>query len=260
MLRRTVLEFVLALLLSALATHAMAGDSAARWTGWYAGINGGYGFRGDSEAVVDTERIVTNNVNLLSARGVFGSLDEEGGFGGVQLGYSAQSGAWVFGVEADLQRSDISDSSHGVVPNFLPNLTATVDTTNDIEWFATLRPRIGYSWGPLLIYGTAGAAWADIDHRLSFTDNFQFRALASQNSTGIGYVVGGGGEYALTGNLSLKLEYQYLDLGTLSYAAPLRFCPGGNCVPTIFVENTKTATDFQTVRVGLNWKFNNWAP
>ena len=95
------------------------------WTGFYVGINGGYGFAGHDQTVT----VIETFNGAPEAAGNFGSLNIAGGFGGAQVGYNAQMGRWVLGVEADLQGGDISDKSHGVVNNFLPGgLNATVDT------------------------------------------------------------------------------------------------------------------------------------
>jgi outer membrane immunogenic protein len=72
-----------------------------------------------------------------------------------------------------------------------------------------------------------------------------------------GYVVGGGVEYAFMPNLSAKVEYQYIDLGTEDYVAGLLFCGGAACVTTAFAEHTSTRTDFHTVRLGLSWKWSS---
>src|SRR5262245_13610125 len=141
------------------------------WTGFYVGINGGYGFAGHDQTVTDTESV--NGVPTTS--GNFGSLNIAGGFGGAQIGYNAQLGRWVLGIEADIQGGDISDKSHGVVNNFLPGgLNATVDTKNHVGWFGTLRPRIGYTWDRTLVYATGGVAFGSIRHGLHFADNFNF--------------------------------------------------------------------------------------
>jgi outer membrane immunogenic protein len=219
------------------------------WTGFYVGINGGYGFAGHDQTVtvIETANAVPN------AAGNFGSLSIAGGFGGLQVGYNAQAGRWVLGVEADLQGGEISDKSQGVVNNFLPGLNATVDTKNSVGWFGTLRPRIGYSWDRTLVYVTGGVAFGSIKHSLHFADNFNFAAQDNVSFAQIGYAVGGGVEHAFSSRLSIKFEYQYIDLGSHTHVAPLLF--GVPPVATVFSERTTTQTDFHTLRVGLNYKF-----
>jgi outer membrane immunogenic protein len=228
------------------------GPIGYQWAGPYVGINGGYAF-GRRQDVVDFETI--NDV--FSTSGMFGSLDPRGGFGGVQFGVNAlQYRSWVFGLEMDFQGAAISSSSAGTVLNFLPgNLNAAVNSSNKVEAFGTIRPRLGYAWDRVLIYTTGGFAWGQVKHDFAFADNFNFRAENSTNSMQGGYVVGGGFEYAFAPNLSAKVEYQYIDLGTAKYTAPLLFCGATPCVATVFAEHTSVRNDFHTVRLGLNWRF-----
>ena len=107
----------------------------------------------------------------VSASGTFGSLNTDGGFGGVQAGYNLQMGRWVLGVETDFQGADISDKSASTVLNFRPGLNATVTSENRVRWFTTVRPRIGFIWDrTTLLYATGGAAWGSIEHGFLFTE------------------------------------------------------------------------------------------
>lgn len=232
----------------------LAAPVSFQWAGGvYVGINGGYAF-GRHHDVTDLETVN----GQFSAIGTFGSLEPKGGFGGGQFGVNAwQYGGWVFGFEADFQAASISDSSAGTVVNFLPGLNATVTSTNKVEAFGTIRPRFGYAWDRLLIYATGGFAWGQIRHSFAFADNFNFRAQNSTSGMQAGYVIGGGLEYGFTRNLSAKAEYQYIDLGSEDYVAPLLFCGIAPCVTTAFVEHTSMRTNFHTVRLGLNWRWGN---
>jgi outer membrane immunogenic protein len=225
------------------------------WNGYYVGINGGYGFAGDSQAVTNTETVQANPVTV-TATGNFGELEIAGGFGGLQIGANHQFGRWVLGLEADAQWSGISDDSFGHINNWLPGgLNADVWTRNRVAAFGTVRPRIGWAFDRTLVYATGGLAWGQINHSFLFLDNFNFRAFEKQSTTEFGWVVGAGIEHAFTSRLSLKLEYQYIDLGSHTYSNPLTFTAAN--IPTVFRETTTTETDFHTVRVGLNYKFND---
>jgi outer membrane immunogenic protein len=226
------------------------------WSGMYVGINGGYGFSADDQAVVNIETIQAPGAANPNGVGTFGSLDPDGGFGGIQVGYNFQGGPWVFGVEADLQGGDISDSSTGTVTNFLPGLNATLDTTLRLGWFGTARARLGYSWNQTLIYATGGFAYGSVKHTMLFRDNFGFVGQAAQSESKVGYVLGAGIEHAFNCCWSVKLEYQYIDLGDEDWNAPLLFVAGGGAA-TVFRENTATDLDFHTVRLGLNWKWHD---
>jgi outer membrane immunogenic protein len=226
------------------------------WSGMYIGINGGYGFSADDQAVVVTETVQAAPPTISSS-GVFGSLDAAGGFGGLQVGYNFQNGGWVFGIEADFQASDISDDAHGFIPNWLPGgLNATVDSSTKVGWFGTLRPRLGLAWDRTLVYATGGFAWGGVKHSLRFVDNFGFTAQDNSSNSQAGYVVGAGVEHMFNCCWSVKFEYQYINLGSEHYSAPLLFTAGGGA-PTVFRESTDVDTEFHTLRIGLNWKWDD---
>ena len=109
-------------------TYAPIAPPVLNWSGFYAGVNLGYGW----------------------ATG-----DLSGAIGGGQVGYNWQSGALVLGVEGDFQASGQRRSE--TIGAF------TVD--EKMPWFGTVRGRIGYAAGPWLLYGTAGVGW--INYKLS---------------------------------------------------------------------------------------------
>ncbi|MGX8008882.1 outer membrane protein [Mesorhizobium sp. ORM8.1] len=182
------------------------------WTGAYIGVNAGGGF---------------GTFNLSPSGGGPGGFDlsASGFLGGVQAGYNWQSGQFVYGVEADFQASDVkADISLGG-----PSIDVKVD------WFGTLRARIGYTpVDRFMVYATGGLAYGHEKIEAPGT---------SLSKTKAGWTVGGGAEYALTNNWSLKSEYLYTDLGKATFDAGL----GG---PGI-----EAKVPFHTVRVGLNYKF-----
>ena len=192
-------------------------EAALDWQGFYAGVNGGYAWGNDHAAT-------------LSGPGggvTFGNLAPDGWFGGGQFGYNAQFNQLVLGVEADLQGGDISDSTRGFGPT-----TANVD----INWFSTVRGRIGYATGPALLYVTGGLAFADVDYNVTAPG-----VTLSKSDIKTGYVLGGGVEWAFDPNWSVKTEYLFVDLGSETV---------GNGTFA-----SRTETDFHTVRVGLNYRF-----
>ncbi|MXQ10369.1 outer membrane protein [Microvirga makkahensis] len=143
------------------------------WTGFYVGVNAGYGWNDDAEDIVfdPTTTIV-------------GDSDEDGGFiGGAQIGYNYQIGSFVVGLEGDIQYADF-----GSVTYAFPTGTVTLDSE---DWFGTARARAGVAFDRALIYATGGFA---------FTDNRS------------GWTLGGGLEYAFTNNLSAKIEGLYVNL------------------------------------------------
>jgi outer membrane immunogenic protein len=153
------------------------------WTGFYAGINGGYGFGKSSW----TGPPSTGDFNI------------KGPLVGGTLGYNLQTGFWVWGIEGDLDYSSIKGTDG----------TSCCTTKND--WLGTVRGRIGYAaWGNWLPYITGGASFGDIKAT---------SATGTETHTKIGWTAGAGVEYAFLGAWSAKLEYLYVDLGKASCSA-----------------------------------------
>ncbi|MBB3609282.1 outer membrane protein [Rhizobium sp. BK602] len=189
------------------------------WTGFYVGVNGGGAFGGK-----DDFGLHSGDVFL----GKFGKLEGSGFFGGGQIGYNYQVDQnWVIGLETDFQGGNIRDS--------LSNDGA--HATSKVNWFGTLRPRVGYAYDNTLFYGTGGLAYGHIDYKASLEGVGSF----DESKTKAGWVLGAGVEHAFTDHLTAKLEYQYVDFG--------KFNAGGDDLWS------KATVDFHSIRVGLNYKF-----
>ncbi|AMJ60820.1 outer membrane protein [Bosea sp. PAMC 26642] len=192
------------------------------WTGFYVGANAGYAWG----------QIDSTNLGVIGggAPGVFGFDDPDGFIGGGQVGYNYQIGQWVIGAEADFQGSDLK----AVATNPALGLRAS----NEINYFGTVRARVGYAFDRFLPYVTGGFAYGNVKNKLT-APGFAF----SDDNTQYGWTVGGGLEYAFTNNLSAKVEYLYVNLDKESYRIP-----GATL-------NTDVETKFSVVRAGLNYKF-----
>ncbi|MGA7326861.1 MAG: outer membrane beta-barrel protein [Rhodomicrobium sp.] len=185
------------------------------WSGFYGGINGGGGESTNS-----------------------GDLSPSGGFGGGQIGYNWQgvfglASPWVLGIEADIQGSGISDSA----------IFGNTSVESSLNWFGTVRGRIGYSIGPALIYFTGGLAFGEVEAKGSFWGGGNgFGVPFDVTETQTGYVLGGGVEYAFNPAWSLKGEYQFISLNASDFAGAgaLGFT-GGN------------RSEVNTFRIGVNY-------
>jgi outer membrane immunogenic protein len=150
----------------------------ANWTGFYLGLNAGYGF-GKSDW--DVPAVSTSPKGAL--------------FGGT-VGYNFQTGTWVWGVEGDFDVSTMKGSTDCA--------GATCETKD--SWLGTARARLGYAgWNNWLPYFTGGLAMGNIKASNS--------ALSDASKTRLGWTAGLGLEYALVANWSVKAEYLYVDLG-----------------------------------------------
>src|SRR5580658_7689362 len=152
---------------------------AYNWTGFYIGANGGGGW---GHSYWDAN---ATGMNLSGAQ-----------VGGT-AGYNWQSGNAVFGLEGDLDWSNLKGSATTTLCPFGCN---TSDT-----WLSTVRGRAGYAFGSVLPYVTGGLAVGDI--------RAGFPGFATASTTNAGWTVGGGIEVALPGNWSAKAEYLHVDLG-----------------------------------------------
>ena len=184
------------------------------WTGAYIGVNAGGGF--------GTFKLTPNLGSGLS-------LSSGGFLGGVQAGYNWQSGQMVYGVEADFQGSDVKASLSGIGG-------PGTELETKVDWFGTLRARLGYTpVDRFMVYGTGGLAYGHEKTSISGIGGTSF------SKTKAGWTVGGGAEYAINSNWTIKSEYLYTDLGKATFNV------GANSIDV--------KVPFHTVRVGLNYKF-----
>ena len=167
---------------------------------------------------------------------------------GGQLGYDWQYGAFVYGLEADLSGINLKSEMNGGVTGAFP---ASASTTAKVDWYGTVRGRLGWAAGPWLLYGTGGLAYGKVELNSSFNVAFppSPASLSSRTSpVKTGWVAGGGLEYMLRPNLTLNLEYQYVDLGTVSLADP--------APATVTLSQSANAhAQFSVVTAGLSWRF-----
>ena len=166
-------------------------DVPFSWSGFYVGVNGGYGWGRSSwsDPVVGTDS---------------GHFNTRGALLGGQLGYNWQLGSVVFGVETDADWANISGNGNGGV--CLADAGGVCQTKQ--TWFGTTRGRIGYAFGRWLPYVTGGGAYGDISAAQS---------NGTSTTTRFGWTAGGGVEYSLDRNWSAKVEYLHLDLGTAGF-------------------------------------------
>ena len=179
------------------------------WTGFYLGINGGYAWG-------------SSRWNSFGA-----NADPSGGMIGGTAGYNWQAAGspWVFGLEGDIDWTNIKDSTACGALN--------CQTRNN--WFGTVRGRVGYAFDRFLPYFTGGLAVGDVEaNRTGF---------AGSKDTNAGWTVGVGIEGVIAGNWTAKLEYLYADLGDTT-------CSAVACGVATNVDLT-----VNVVRAGLNYRF-----
>ncbi|ESZ72976.1 membrane protein [Mesorhizobium sp. L103C119B0] len=202
------------------------------WSGGYVGINAGYGW-GRGDAVDQTDSFFDEELGQTH------DVDTDGFLGGVQAGYNWQSGAFVYGVEADLGYLGL-DGDRTIVEE--PDNFGSAK----LGVYGDLTARLGYATDRLLIYAKGGAAATH--YKMSYGDTFDFDGVpdpdssASRSGGRFGYTIGGGVEWAFADKWTTKLEYQYFDFGKVR-------------LTDIEGNDAKVKIDAHTIKIGLNYKF-----
>lgn len=239
------------------------------WSGFYAGVNGGYGggvfehpFQlNGPEPEVETEPQAQEIVAPGPGQIVLatGSADvTAGGFvGGAQIGYNWQfDDNFLIGLEGDIQGSTIDGRVSISVTDesgSFGDATLNADIGTKLDWFATLRPRIGFVNDRFVVYATGGLAWGQTTSSVNVDVSGLMESEPFDESVTndrFGWTVGAGIEYALTDNISLKTEYLYTDLGS-EQILDVDFGEGD--VP--YTLSADSTVKFHTVRAGLNFHF-----
>jgi outer membrane immunogenic protein len=204
------------------------------WGGFYVGANGGYGFGTSSWSAPP----VTNPTTLIPSPAVAtGPFNLRGLLAGGTLGLNMQADAFVFGVEADGDWTNLIGSSSY---SYCSSAGATCETKSDI--FGTLRARLGYAFGRVLVYGTGGLAGAGVQAGFNPPATFDFAAS-------FGWTAGAGIEFAFADKWTAKVEYLYANLGTMTCNTP------ANCGTSVPVT---VSLSENIVRAGINYKFGPW--
>jgi outer membrane immunogenic protein len=188
------------------------------WTGFYIGVNAGGAFG----------RINDNTFG--------GSSDTVSGFaGGAQIGYNWQVNNVVFGIETDFQGSSQKLSDSGVDPT-VGGLGAW-STSGRLNYFGTIRGRLGLAQDRWLVYVTGGYAYQN----LKFDFNSANFGNANSSNTRGGWTIGAGLEYAFAGPWTVGLEYLYIDSGNRDW--------------NVFNQNVNLRAKNNVVRAKLNYRF-----
>lgn len=228
-------------------TKAPMLSPASNWSGFYTGVNVGYGWGNDN-----TDFVAVPNVDALGLQNSTLNNNPKGVLGGAQIGYNWQVGSLVTGLEADIQGSAIHGSATGPLTfsDGTPSTFGSRASDEKLSWFGTVRGRLGVTLTPeLLLYGTGGLAYGQVQASATTNGGFGTAFISGVSQLKAGWTAGGGAEWAFTRNWSAKVEYLFVDLGTVSSVAQPNF------VSSTAVENTWRVHD-NIVRVGVNYHFN----
>jgi outer membrane immunogenic protein len=251
---------------------------APLWTGFYLGGNGGYGWGTANNNIAFTQ----TDPPFIASFNAHDSVKLDGAIGGGQIGYNWQVNRYLLGIEADIQASDQKGTNtfNGTIINsgtIFPN-PATITDREQLDWFGTVRGRLGWTFDSWLVYGTGGLAYGEV----SLKGNVQPQTPAvlvpfgiasapivwDHSSDKVGWVAGGGIENQISQHWSWKIEYLFMDLGSVSarlsgglgspgsiLAAPGNCYgnPGGTCFFNPASGIIKSTFTDNIVRAGINY-------
>lgn len=253
---------------------AAAGET--NWTGFHVGASGGYGWtRGGVTASPGDALTQSLSFGQPVVPPVSASLNADGGLGGGQIGYDWQlTGRGVVGVEADIAAASLK-SSASVPLTLFGTQPATFDVSRNIDWFGTVRGRIGFLATPdVLIFATGGFAYGRVSEQASVSlppgvsnsiGNFGYAFACgpfygfascfagSSSRIATGWTAGIGGEKRFTQNISFKVEYLHVDLGSGNYPVAGSLYSGTPFSPSFL--NARSSATIDLVRAGLNYNF-----
>jgi len=235
------------------------------WTGAYFGINAGYAFDASSN---NTSSFAVPAPYGNGTTAYFGQRNQEGFTGGGQVGYNFQftpgSGV-VVGIEADAQYLDFGRSRNNalLVGGLAPGYYVTDPRgLSSLDFFGTVRGRLGYAFDRVLVYGTGGFAYG------SGSADRSFGGYAGNDSFRTGYAVGGGMEYALpvdsflnffrSSAVTVKVEGLYVNLDRNTRNQGAFVINAANNVPLVSNNIGRRDDEFAVVRAGLNYKFGSY--
>jgi outer membrane immunogenic protein len=250
------------------AAQAQTTQPIYNWSGFYIGANAGAAWgRSDTST-----KLPCQNTNFppgflctvtdpaegpgVAATGS-GSISGNGVTGGVQAGYNWQRGHWVYGLEADFGALDLRTSRQVTRP-YVANLAPfaySIANSADTDWLFTVRGRVGWAFSNLLLYTTGGLAVTDLHASNSFSDNLFWPAGFSWSRSQVkaGWTLGGGVEWGVNRNWSVKAEYLYVKFGSVGAAGQIAGFSQGQA----YAEAISTSVDLTAhiARAGINFRF-----
>lgn len=191
---------------------------AYNWTGFYVGINGGYGWGRDQRT--DTMPAAGSGFWTRPAGSGTDTLNPTGGLFGGQIGYNFQSGVWVLGIEATGDWASLTQTKASI---FAP----TTDTwSSKVSAIYTATGRVGYAMGAWLPYAKGGYAGAQMKAHMDSTLGGG-TSLDSGNLWVNGWTLGAGLEYMIASNWIVGIEYDYMSFASKSWISTDVIAGGG---------------------------------
>ena len=228
-----------ALLASAIAVAALAlPANAGTWNGFYIGLNAGGAFGDTDWTNVSNTTPGGGAAPINFTVGQTIGQSPEGVLAGGQIGYNFQMSNWLFGVELTGATLDYDETTLNTNPGDTNEFVSS-----EINWLATAALRAGWTWNDSLLYLKGGYAMSKVN-----TDHIDpFNTSYSTDEDHNGWLAGAGLEHQIGDNVSVGLDYTYIDLGNQDHSGAAT--GGGTVVNDIDVT-------VQTVTARLSYHFN----
>jgi len=228
------------------------------WSGFYLGLNAGgeWGRNDPTLSVSDGAFFGTAGPPFITAAGSR-SFNNSGVTAGAQVGYNWQWNTMVMGLESDFgyfqPKGSIATSG-----SFPAATTFALTENSSADWLFTFRPRVGVAINNWLLYGTGGVAISNLKFNEAFGGSSAGGASSqaiSLSQTKAGWAAGGGVEYGMTRNWSLRGEYLHLQFDGISGASALCApAPACTSVPSHIFNQQSGSFREDVVRGGINYK------
>lgn len=218
------------------------------WTGFYFGFNAGWGFS-NFDANIDPAGTVVRDFGIAAL-----STRTNGPVFGGQIGYNYQFNPnWVLGIEGDFDGAGLTGTTTVITPSRVPGFTNGFTATDRINELATIRGRIGYTWGPGMVYFTGGGAWENATHNFMVSDGFLGQSVGgSFDTTRSGFVIGGGLEWMFAQHWTARAEFLFYDFSSNNGTGTFGFTGCGvGCGANAFAIDR----NISVLRLGANYKF-----
>jgi outer membrane immunogenic protein len=235
-----------------------AQSPAHNWSGFYVGVNAGWGWSDTHNDVAGTATF--NDISdVWFKSSPVSAADTSGFIGGGQIGALMQRGVFVFGVQTDIQGSALDGSKTSAAVASITNGSESLDigkgklnVKQSIDWYGTATGRLGVAVGPVLVFGEGGLAYGGVNDKISTVAEGEGSTIysASHDRTSLGWTAGGGFEYAITDHWSAGVKYRYVDLGSEAISAPIALGEGA----TLHAHTSDIDNSFHSVMFTGNYK------
>jgi outer membrane immunogenic protein len=220
------------------------------WTGLYAGAQLGRAFTDDSGIFQLMPSEPNPDLEAAFAPGFSGEF-RDGGIGGVHVGYDMQAGNLVYGGVFDINATNFSDVQQG-----FSTTPATYTIERSMDYLGTLRGRVGFlPTDNILVYGTGGLAFGEVNFAYEQPGSTATTTTLGGQDNNFGYAVGAGVETRVTSNISVGLEYLYVNMGGNDFTAELAGGPFSAVEDSTIARGSDNNFDFNVVQAKVSYRF-----